>query len=219
MGRARRLRYLHLRRTIIAVLATVAAFLLVTLIARMLLTAGPTRRLVRNWIQAVAEQRDLDLEIDDLSWGFIPPRFYFDGVRIEGPGIHAEIETAQVDLARIWLTRQTIELGTVAIDGVKVALDGLSRTTSRGESKLKVQVRHLELTRLEFIGTNLPGKIDLALIGMDAGWSSEDGSPSGFVRVDRADLQIPGLNPRGRSTPTASPCAARGPSAAKLGPP
>ena len=139
MGRARRLRYLHLRRTIIAVLATVAAFLLVTLIAGMLLTAGPTRRLARDWIQAVAEQRDLDLEIDDLSWGFIPPRFYFDGVRIEGPGIRAEIETAQVDLARIWLTRQTIELGTVAADGVKVVLDGLHapRLAGRANSRFR----------------------------------------------------------------------------------
>jgi len=30
---------------------------------------------------------------------------------------------------------------------------------------------------------------------MDAGWSSEDGSPVGFVRIDRADLRVPGLNP------------------------
>ena len=195
MGRTRRLRYRHLRRTIIAVLATVAAFLLLALIARMLLTAGPTRRLARVWIEAVAERRNLDLEIADLSWGFIPPRIHLDGVRLEGPGIRAEIETAEVDVARIWLTRQTIELGTVAADGVKVALDGIPPTSDRGEAKLKIQVRHLELNRLEFVGTDLLGKIDLALSGMDAGWSSEDGSPTGFVRVDRADLRIPGLNP------------------------
>ncbi len=195
MGRTRRLRYRHLRRTIIAVLATVAAFLLVVLIARMLLTAGPTRRLAREWIQAVAEQRDLDLEIDDLSWGFIPPRFHLVGVRVEGPGIRAEIESADVDLARIWFTRQTIELGTVAADGVKIALDGTPSTGDGNKSKLKVRVRHLDLTRVEFVGTDMPGKIDLSFAGMDVGWSSEDGPPIGFVRVDNADIRIPGLAP------------------------
>ncbi len=63
------------------------------------------------------------------------------------------------------------------------------------KAELKVRVRHLELNRLEFVGTDLPGKIDLALTGMDAGWSSQDGPPTGFVKIDRADLQIPGLNP------------------------
>jgi len=195
MGRARRLRYRHLRRTIIAVLATVAAFLLVALIGRMLLTAGPTRRLARNWVVAVAEQRGFDLEIEDLSWGFLPPRVQLSGVRLEGSGLHAEIETAELELAKIRLTSQTIELGTVAADGVKIRLDNPPRREPGGESKLKVKVHHLQLTRLEFEGTGLPGKIDLAFAGMDAGWSSEDGPPTGFVRIDRIDLQIPGLGP------------------------
>jgi len=195
MGRTRRLRYRHLRRTIIAVLATVAAFLLVVLIARMLLSAGPTRRLAREWIQAVAAQRDLDLVIDDLSWGFIPPRLHLFGVRVEGPGIRAEIESAEVDLARVWFTRQTIELGTVAAEGVKIALDGTPSTGGRTKSKLKVRVRHLNLTRVDVVGTAMPGRIDLSLAGMDLGWSSEDGPPVGFVRVDNADIQVPGLAP------------------------
>ena len=193
MGRTRRLRYRHLRRTVIAVLATVAAFLLVVLIARMLLTAGPTRRLAREWIQAVAEQRDLILEIDDLSWGFIPLRLHLEGVRLEGPGIRAEVDTAEIDLARIWFTRQTIELGTVAAAGVKVKLDGTPSTGEGRESKLKIRVRHLDLTRIEFVGTDMPGKIDLSLAGMDVGWSSEDGPPTGFVRIDNADFRIPGF--------------------------
>ena len=195
MGRTGRLRYRHLRRTIIAVLATVAAFLLIALIARMLLTAGPTRRLARGWIQAVAEQRDLNLEIDDLSWGFIPPRIHLDGVRLEGPGIRADVETAEIDVARIWLTRQTIELGTVAADGIRLSLNSPPRREPRRESKLKIRIRHLQLTRLEFEGTDLTGNIDLSLAGMNAGWSSTDGAPSGFVRVDQAGLRIPGLNP------------------------
>jgi len=124
MGRTGRLRYLHLRRTIIAVLATIAAFLLFGLIARMLLTSGPVRRLTRGWIIAVADSRGVDLEIDDLSWGFLPPRLQLGGVRIVGPGIRAEVDAAQVDLARIWFTRQTVELGTVAADGVRLAVEG-----------------------------------------------------------------------------------------------
>lgn len=194
MGRTGRLRYLHLRRTIIAVLATVAAFLLLGLIARMLLSSGPVRRLARGWIVSIADQSGFDLEIDDLSWGMIPPTLRLNGVRIEGPGIRAEIDSAQVDLARVWFTRQTIELGTVAADGVRLALEGTPQRRSTGESKLEVRVRHLQLTRLEFVGTDLPGKIDLALTGMEAGWSSDDGAPTGFMRVDRADLQLPGMN-------------------------
>jgi len=195
MGRTGRLRYLHLRRTIIAVLATIAAFLLVGLIARMLLTSGPVRRLARDGIVAVADTRGIDLEIDDLSWGFLPPRLRLDGVRIEGSGIQAEIDTAQVDLARIWFTRQTIELGTVAADGVRIALDGTPTPRSSDGSQVKIKVRHLQLTRLEFVGTDLPGKMDLTLSGMDAGWSSDDGAPAGFVRIDRADLRFPGMEP------------------------
>jgi hypothetical protein len=179
------------------VLATVAAILLMALVARLLLTAGPTRRLVRDWIETIAEQRDLDLEIGDLSWGFIPPTVRLEGVRLEGPGVRAEVEIAQVDLARIWLTRQTIELGTVAADGVRLALSDPPSGGDRGERRLKVRVRHLQLTRVEFEGTGLPGKIDLDLADTDAGWSSDDGSPSGFIRIGRAELRIPGLNPVG----------------------
>ena len=195
MGRARRLRYLHLRRTIIAVLATIAAFLLVALILRMLLTSGPTRRLARNWIVAVAEQRGFDLDIEDLSWGFLPPRIQLAGVRLEGPGIQAEIDSAEVELARVRLTSQTLELGTVAADGITIRLDHPPRREPGRESRLKVKVRHLQLTDLEFEGTGLPGKIDLSVDGMDAGWSTEDGPPTGFARIDRVDLRIPGLQP------------------------
>ncbi|MEX1312085.1 MAG: hypothetical protein AB1Z65_16825, partial [Candidatus Sulfomarinibacteraceae bacterium] len=195
MGRARRLRYRHLRRTIIAVLATIAAFLLVALILRMLLTSGPTRRLARNWIVAVAEQRGFDLDIDDLSWGFLPPRIQLSGVRMEGPGIQARIDSAEVELARVRLTSQTIDLGTVAADGIRVRLDHPPRREPGRESRLKVKIRHLQLTDLEFEGTDLPGRIDLSIDGMDAGWTTEDGPPTGFARIDRVDLQIPGLRP------------------------
>ena len=195
MGRERRLRYRHLRRTIIAVLVMVAAFLLLALVARLLLTAGPTRRLARQWIANVAEQRDVELEIGELSWGFLPPRVHLEDVRLRGPGIRAEIDRASVDLARVRLTRQTVELGTVAATGVTVALDRPERVEPRGERRLKVRVRQLQLADVEFEGSGLPGRIDLDLSGMDAGWSSDDGPPKGFVRIERVDLDAPGIQP------------------------
>ena len=195
MGRARRLRYRHLRRTIIAVLATIAAVLLFALIGRMLLTAGPTRRLARNWIETVARQQEVSLEIQDLSWGFLPPQVKLTGVHLEGRGISAEVDTAEVDLARLRLTKQTVELGTVAADGVRLSLDNPPTRLRAREQRVKFRVRHLQLTRLEFEGTNLPGKIDLTVKGMDAGWTSDDGVPTGFARIDEVDLRAPGINP------------------------
>jgi len=193
MGRTRRLRYRHLRRTIIAVLATVAAALVLALVGRMLLQAGPSRRLVREWIVAAAGRQGVDLEIADLSWGLVPPRVRLDGVRITASGLQAEIEHGEVDLARLRLTRQTIELGTVAADGVTVRLTGMPKARRGPGSKLKVRVRQLQLSRVEIEGTDLPGRIDLELDGVNAGWSSEGGSPSGFLRVDQLRLDIPSL--------------------------
>ncbi|MGD8439045.1 MAG: translocation/assembly module TamB domain-containing protein [Holophagae bacterium] len=195
MGRERRLRYRHLRRTIIAVLAMVAAFLMVALVARLLLTAGPTRRLARQWISNVAEQRDLELEIGELSWGFLPPRVHLEDVRLKGPGIRAEIERASVDLARVRLTRQTVELGTVVATGVRLALDRPERVEPRGDRHLKVRARQLQLSDVELEGSGLPGRIDLDLSGMDAGWSSDGGPPSGFVRIERVELDAPSIRP------------------------
>ncbi|MCU0302610.1 MAG: translocation/assembly module TamB domain-containing protein [Thermoanaerobaculales bacterium] len=195
MGRARRLRYRHLRRTVIAVLATVAALLLVASVAHLLLTAGPTRRLARNWIEGAAARRGLTLEIEDLGWAFLPPRVELEGLRLAGPGFGAEIDRAEVELTRFWLARRTIELGTVVADGVRLSLTDPPRPEPRGGDRLKLRVRHLQLTRFEFVGTGLPGRVDLTLDGMDAGWSSEGGPPAGFVRVDRVELKAPGLRP------------------------
>ncbi len=195
MGREERLRYRHLRRTIIAVLAMVAAFLALTLVARMLLNAGPTRRLAREWIESVAERRDLTLEIGDLSWGFLPLQVQLDNARLRGPGIRAEVERAQVELARLRLARQTIELGTVTASGVRIAFDGADRIEVGQRRRFKVRIRQLELSDVELEGSSLPGRLDLGVSGMDAGWSSEDGPPSGFVRADTVDLRLPGMQP------------------------
>lgn len=190
MGRTRRLRYRHLRRTVIAVLATVAAILVLALVARMLLQAGPTRRLVREWLVAVAGHQGVEVEIDDLSWGLVPPQLVLHGVRVAMPGVEAEIERGHVDLARVRLTRQIVELGTVAADGVAVRLTGMPELRRDPGSGLEVRVRQLQLSRVELVGSDLPGRLDLELDGLDAGWSSRDGPPSGYVRVDEARLKI-----------------------------
>ena len=54
MGGARRVRYRHLRRTVIAVLATVAFVLLFGMPTRALLNAEPTRRMAVRWIERIA---------------------------------------------------------------------------------------------------------------------------------------------------------------------
>jgi hypothetical protein len=194
MGRARRLRYRHLRRTIIAVLATLAAALLLGLVVRMLLQAGPTRRLARHWLVATAGHRGIELEIADLSWGLVPPRVRLDGVRVTAPGLQAEIEHGEVDLARLRLTRQTVVLGTVAVDGVRVRLTELPKSRRRAGPRLKIRIQQLQLSRLELEGSNLPGKIDLELDGVNAGWSSQGGPPSGYLRVDEARADISRLD-------------------------
>lgn len=196
MGRARRLRYRHLRRTIIAVLVMVAVLLLIGLIGRMLLSAPPTRRLARSWIEAVAAQRGIELEIADLSWGFLPPRVQLEGIRLEGPGVRLTAATAEAELARVRITRRTIELGTVAADRVRISLDQPDiKPQQRRRGDLKVTVRHLELSRVAFEGSGLPGRIDLTAAGMNAGWSSDGGIPTGFVRIDRIGIGAPGIRP------------------------
>ncbi len=104
-------------------------------------------------------------------------------------------DISKVDLARLRLTKQTVELGTVAADGVRLSLDNPPTRLRAREQRVKFRVRHLQLTRLEFEGTNLPGKIDLTVKGMDAGWTSDDGVPTGFARIDEVDLRAPGINP------------------------
>jgi hypothetical protein len=194
MGRTRRLRYRHLRRTVIAALATVAAVLLLATVVRLLLQAGPTRRLVRSWIEARAEHNGVDLEIEELRWGFLPPRIQLEGVTAAGHGFGARVDRAEVSLSRFRLTSQTIELGTVVVDGVTLSMTGLPERTSSDSPKLELSVRQLELHQLDFEGTDLPGRIDLALTGMNAGWSADDGQTTGYLRIDQVATRIPGLD-------------------------
>ena len=195
MGGEGRVRYRHLRRTVIAVLATVAFVLLFGLLIRAILEAEPTRRMAVRWIERVAGGYGAKLEIDDLHWGILPPGVRLRGVSFEAAGITAEVDTLQADLGRVWFTRRTVELGTVAASGVRLSLDGLPRLSGGSRRPFKIRVRHLELDDVEFEGVDLPGGIALDLEGIRAGWVTENGVAQGFTEVAGARVQIGTMEP------------------------
>ena len=177
------MRYRHLKRTVIAVLATIAFVLLFGLIIRTILEAPPTRRMAINWLEQLAEGYGAELEIGDLHWGILPPSLRLSQVRLDGGGIAADVEALQVDLGRIGLTDRSIELGTVAARGVHLAVDGLPESNGDGEGLVKIYVRHFELDEVSFEGVDLPGGLSLDLDGVRAGWTRDDEVSKGFADV------------------------------------
>ena len=166
MGGARRVRYRHLRRTVIAVLATIAFLLIFALAVRAVLEAEPTRRLARRWLVETAAGYGAELEIGDLHWGLLPPGLRLSQVTFKGAGIDAEVNALQVDLGRLWLTERTVELGRVAASGVRLSLTGLPRTAGDGQAQYKVKVRNFSLEDVTFEGVDFPGSIALDLEGV-----------------------------------------------------
>ncbi|TFG37388.1 MAG: hypothetical protein E4H44_05350, partial [Candidatus Aminicenantes bacterium] len=67
------MRYRHLRRTVIAVLATVAFVLIFGLLIRAVLDAEPTRRAAIRWIERLAADSGAEIEIGDFHWSVLPP--------------------------------------------------------------------------------------------------------------------------------------------------
>ena len=196
MGGAGRVRYRHLRRTVIAVLAAVAFVLLFGLLLRWILEAEPTRRLAINRIERLAAGFDAEIEIGDLHWGLLPPAVRLRDVNLQVAGITAEVESLQIDLARVWLTRRTVELGTVAARGVRLSMDGPPRLRLRGGGpRVKLRVRHLELEQVELSGAHLPGKISFDLDGVRAGWTTADGEARGFAAIARAQVRPGKMQP------------------------
>ena len=195
MGGAGRVRYRHLRRTVIAVLATIAFLLILALAVRALLEAEPTRRLARSWLVETAAGYGAELEIGDLHWGMLPPGLRLSQVSFMGAGIDAEIDALQVDLGRVWLTERKIELGRVAASGVRLALTGLPQSSGNGQGQVKVRVRQFSLEDLEFEGVDLPGKMALDLHGVRSSWSTEGDESRGFAEVASARLEIGRMEP------------------------
>jgi len=195
MGGARRVRYRHLKRTVTAVLAAIAFVLVFGVLLRFFLEAEPTRRMARRWLEEVAADRGVELEIGDLHWGALPPGLRLGQVRLRAAGISAEVEALQIDLGRLWLTERTVELGTVAARGVRLSLDGLPQPSDSDRRPLKIQVRHLELSDIEFEGVDLPGGLALDLKGTRTGWTRDGDEARGYVEIAAATAQIGKMPP------------------------
>ena len=120
------MRYRHLKRTVIAVLATIALVLVFGLATRAVLEAGPTRRAAIRWIESLAGGYGAHVEIGDLHWSILPPGVRLNEVRLRSSGVNADVEALQVDLARVRLTRRTVDLGTVAARGIRLPFQGVT---------------------------------------------------------------------------------------------
>jgi len=139
-------RYRHLRRTAVAVLAAVAFVLLLALLVGRVLSSPKVRTTVAGWIERAAREQGLELEVGSLSWGLLPPRAILREVTLTDNELAVRIDRLEVELTRIRVARRIIELETIAADGVRVRLDGLPRTAARrGRSPFRVVVRHLDL--------------------------------------------------------------------------
>ena len=68
------MRYRHLRRTVIAVLAAVAFVLLIGLMVQKVLDSTLFRRAALRWIEGAAATRGFDLNIAQAEWDILPPR-------------------------------------------------------------------------------------------------------------------------------------------------
>ncbi len=189
------MRYRHLKRTVIAVLATVAFVLLIGMLLRAALEAGPTRRYAIGRLQRLAARYGAELTIGDLHWSLLPPGISLHGVVFTSGGISANVEVVRIDLARVRLTQRTVELGTVAARGVRLSVDKLPQRSERKPARFKVRVRRLVLEDVEIAGTDLPGKIDLDLDGVRGAWFTENSDSRGFAQVSRARLQAGKLRP------------------------
>jgi len=189
-------RYRHLRRTAIAVLAAMAFVLLIALLLGRVLNSSRVRTSVASWLEGVADDRGLSLEVGSLSWGALPPRAILRDVELTGSQFVVHLDQLEVELTRIRVARRIIELQTVAAEGIRVRLEGLPRTAPRRNSSLvRVVVRHLDLRDISFEGKDLPGKVDLAVEGANLVWTTEQATPAGFLAARRARLSAPGLEP------------------------
>jgi hypothetical protein len=180
---------------VIAVLATIAFFLIFGLAVRAVLEAEPTRRFAQKWLEETAAGLGADLEIGELHWGLLPPSVRLREVHFNGAGIHAEINALQVVLGRIWLTQRTVELGKVGAEGVRLSLTGLPEARGEGQQRLKFKVRQLSLENVIFEGVDFPGKIDMDLEGVRSSWTTEDEEARGFAEIADATLRIGTMEP------------------------
>jgi hypothetical protein len=189
-------KYRHLRRTIIASLALIAAALVASTLLMLVLHSRPVQQWTVAWVESKASDRGVELEIEELEWLLVPPRIELRGVMAERDALHAEIERLSVNLDQIRLLRPTVELGSVAVDGVSLHFTGLPEGSERTRSPLRIEVRQLDVRGLRVEGTELPGTFEkLTLSGVAAGWSVDRGGQRGFVRIDETRVELRKVEP------------------------
>lgn len=187
------MRYRHLRRTAIAALAAVAFLLAVAAVGVAVLSSVPVRRQAARVLEAQAGRAGLDLEVGDLTWGLFPPEAVLRGVRLRSPAFEAEAGRVHLGLGRVRFAQRQVELDTVAVEGLRIRALELPRARAVGRSWVRLTVRRLQLRDVEVEGRSLPGRIDLDLGGVEAGWSDGGEAGRGYLRVGRARLAVPGL--------------------------
>ncbi len=195
MGRARRLRYRHLRRTTIAVLAVTAAAVLVVVGVQRLLATAPVQRLAIRWAERLADRAGVSLDVGGLAWEALPPRVVLRDVAVAAPPVRASVRRAEVELLDVRLTRRLVRLGTVAAAGVHIRLDGELAPPRRRERPVRLDLRQLSLRDVTVEGLELPGSLTIDAAGLEGGWTGDAGRRTGFARADRIRLSIGRLEP------------------------
>ncbi len=189
------MRYRHLRRTVVALLAAVAFLLVIGVALRAVLESRPVRTAAARWLERTAARRGVRLEVGDLHWGLLPPRLRLDRLEVATAGIHADVDHVEADVARVRLVSRTLVLGTVVARGASVRLEGLPEDRPRERTPFGLRVRHLDVDDLRFEGRELPGHLAVSLTGVNAAWSGRHGSSAGYVTVDHARLTAPSIDP------------------------
>lgn len=197
MGRTGRLRYRHLRRTIIAVSGALAVVVLLVLGMWRTLESDAVRSFSAQRLERAAKHlADVDLEIGDLGWTLVPPRIVLSDVRLEGGGVSAELDQAAVELGALFVARRTVVLDTIEARGIRVLLrEGAVGEKRSGGSPVRIIVRHLDLKEVDVEGTNLPGGIDLVVDRAEMSWLQKWGKTRGFLSIKKLDLAVPGMEP------------------------
>ena len=95
------MRYRHLRRTAIAVLAAVAFVLLLGVLAQRALTSSGVRRTAIDLAERLARERGLDLEIGSLHWGFVPPRIVARDITLTDTEFAIRCDRLEVELTGV----------------------------------------------------------------------------------------------------------------------
>ncbi len=197
MGRTRRLRYRHLRRTIIAVIVALAVMLLLVrglwrVLESEAVCSFTARRLERT-ARAVA---GINLEIGSLGWSLVPPRMIVSDVRINGPSFRAEIDHAAIEPGGLIITRRTVILDSVEARGIRFSASAAPSAPKKSRrSPVRLIVRNLDLREIDADPLGLADGISLKIAGGEISWLQDSDETRGVLSVERLDATIPGVDP------------------------